>query len=315
MGLNAAASHPTTQLVKLRQAEAMGILDQNRVDAGDVETALHNRGAEHHIRFPAVERHHGALQFALGHLAMGHQQPQTGKHLAQLTGHLLDALHPRHHVKHLAAAVELLTDGTANGLLIQGCEVGFDRPTQGWRRGDQAHLPHPGQAHVERAGNRRGREGQYIHVLAQCLDLLLLIHTEALFFIHHQQSELVEDGVLAQQLVGAHHRIDRAVLQTLQNRLALTGSAEPVEQRHLDRIGRKPLGQRAPVLLREHRRGSQHGHLLASGDRLENRPDRHFGLAEAHIAAHQTIHRLRLLHVALHIGRGLQLIGRGFVGE
>ena len=41
-----------------------------------------------------------------------------------------------------------------------------------------------------------------------------LIHTEALFFIHHQQSELVEDGVLAQQLVGAHHRIDRAILQT-----------------------------------------------------------------------------------------------------
>ena len=69
MGLDPAAPHPSSQLVKLGEAEAVGILDQDRVDAWNVQAALHNRGAEHHVRFAGVESHHGAFQFTLGHLA------------------------------------------------------------------------------------------------------------------------------------------------------------------------------------------------------------------------------------------------------
>lgn len=46
------------------------------------------------------------------------------------------------------------------------------------------------------------------------------------------------------------------------------------------------------MLQGQNRRRHQHGHLLAVGRGLERRSDRHFGLAEAHIAANQTIHRL-----------------------
>ena len=68
--------------------------------------------------------------------------------------------------------------------------------------------------------------------------------------------------------------------------------------------------ERAVVLQGEDRRGNQHGHLLAVGRSLERRTDRHLGLAEAHVAAHQTIHRLIRLHVPLDgCGRRL-LVGR-----
>jgi len=140
VGLDAAAADPTAQLIQLGQAELLGVLDQDRVDARDIEATLHDRGAEHQIGLAGVERHHRVLQFALGHLAVGHQQFQTRDHQPQPLGHLLDPLHPRHHVEDLAAAIELLADGAAHRLLIEGGQVGLDRPAQWRRRGDQAHL-------------------------------------------------------------------------------------------------------------------------------------------------------------------------------
>ena len=53
------------------------------------------------------------------------------------------------------------------------------------------------------------------------------------------------------------------------------------------------------MLLGQHRRGHQHGHLLARIDRLERGPHRHFGLAVADVAAEQPVHGPRLLHVVL----------------
>ena len=75
VGLNATAAHSAPQLIELREAKFLGVFDQDRVDPRNVEAALHDRGAEHHIGLTGVEGHHGALQFALRHLAMGHQQP------------------------------------------------------------------------------------------------------------------------------------------------------------------------------------------------------------------------------------------------
>ncbi len=117
--------------------------------------------------------------------------------------------------------------------------MGFDRTAQRWWSGNQTHLTHPRKAHVKGSRYGRRRERQNIHVLAQCLDFFLLIHTKTLFLIHHQQTKFVEGGVLAEQLVCAHHRIDGASLQLLKNCFALTGRAETIEQSHLDRVGGK----------------------------------------------------------------------------
>ena len=97
---------------------------------------------------------------------MGHQQPQPREHLTQPGGHLLNALHPRHHIEHLPAAIELLADRTAHRLFIQRGQVGLDRTAQRRWGGDQAHLTHTRKAHVERARNRRCRERQDINVFA-----------------------------------------------------------------------------------------------------------------------------------------------------
>ena len=78
---------------------------------------------------------------------------------------------------------QFLTDCAAHRFRIQSNEVGLDRSTQGG--GVVIHLPNTRQTHVERPWNP---EGQYIDVLAQHLDLFLLVHAKALLFIHNQQS-------------------------------------------------------------------------------------------------------------------------------
>ena len=59
----------------------------------------------------------------------------------------------------------------------------------------------------------------------------------------------------------------------------------------------------------------QHGHLLPGRDRLEDGPDRHFGLAETDITADKPVHRLAPFHIPFHISCCFQLIRGGFIGE
>ncbi len=64
------------------------------------------------------------------------------------------------------------------------------------------------------------------------------------------------------------------------------------------------------MLLRKNGRGAQHHDLLAVLGGLECRADRDLGLAVAHVAADQAVHRLVRLHVGLHVGDRRELVER-----
>ncbi len=98
--------------------------------------------------------------------------------------------------------------------------------------------------------------------------------------------------------------------------LASLARSEEARQ-HLDAhgVGGEPLAERLEVLLGQQRGGHEHRHLLAVLHRLERRPDGHLGLAEAHVAAHQAVHRRGLLHVGLDVGDRRELVGRLLIGE
>ena len=69
------------------------------------------------------------------------------------------------------------------------------------------------------------------------------------------------------------------------------------------------------MLVGQYRRRHHHRHLLAVAGSLEGGTHGDLGLAEAHIAADQAVHRERLLHISLHVLRSLQLVGRVLVKE
>ena len=82
-----------------------------------------------------------------------------------------------------------------------------------------------------------------------------------------------------------------------------------------DRVAGEAVGERVAVLVGEQRRRREHGDLLAVLDRLERGPDRDLGLAEPDVAAHQAVHRVGPLHVALDVVDRAALVGRLDVRE
>ena len=69
------------------------------------------------------------------------------------------------------------------------------------------------------------------------------------------------------------------------------------------------------MLLGQHGGGHQHRHLLAIHHRLEGGAQGHLGLAVAHIAADQAVHRARAFHIALDFVQHAQLVFGLDIGE
>ena len=75
--------------------------------------------------------------------------------------------------------------------------------------------------------------GKDVHLLELLLQLLLVLHTETLLLVHHQQPQILELHILIEQAVSANQDIDRTVLHLTQCLLHLGGGTEPVSYTHL----------------------------------------------------------------------------------
>ena len=73
----------------------------------------------------------------------------------------------------------------------------------------------PSMRHVQRARDRRGRHRQHVHRSSHLLQSLLVRHAEALLFVDHDQAQIRELHVLAEQPVRADEHVDLAGRQLL----------------------------------------------------------------------------------------------------
>ena len=95
-------------------------------------------------------------------------------------------------------------------------------------------------------------------------------------------------------------------------RTAFCCVGRPEAGEHLDphRVGREALPERVPVLLGEDGGGHEDRHLVPVERDLEGRAHRDLGLAVAHVAADEPVHRLAPLEVRLHLANRLELVRR-----
>ena len=71
------------QLVELRKAEAVGAIDDQRIRARDVESALDDRRRQKDVIFAVVESAHPLFDLGRTHLAVGGDELHLGHLLAQ----------------------------------------------------------------------------------------------------------------------------------------------------------------------------------------------------------------------------------------
>ena len=246
---------------------------------------------------------------------MRHAHARLGRGLVHARHGVVDGPDAVGHVIHLAAAAHLQANRRAHHVGIVLSHVHDHGAAPGRRRGDQAHVAHAARGHLHGSRDGRGRKREHVDLLAQVLELLLVLHTKALFLVDDHQAQVLGVHVGRKQTVCADQHIDRALGKRLERALLLRRRAEAAEHLDLETKRGKALKERLVVLLGQNGRGAEHHDLAAGVHALKRRTQGDLGLAKAHVAAQQAVHGLGCLHVGLNVGNGLQLVARLLVGE
>ena len=207
--------HAAAKLVQFAQAEAVGVVDDDRVGVGNIQAAFDDRRADQDVRLVADELHHHVFQLPFAHLPVADDDAGIGDQLLNLIGHLDDVLHAVVNEIDLPLAIELAQDRLLHALLVVRHHFRHDAPPILRRGGQRADIAQPEHAHVQRARDRRGRHGQHIHRLAHLLQSLFMRHAKALLFVDDDQAQVGEFDVLADEPMRADEDIDLALGQPL----------------------------------------------------------------------------------------------------
>ena len=293
------------QLIQLRQAVAIGAIDEDGVDVRDIEAVLDDRRRQQHVVLLADEVEHRPLELVFSHLAVRHDHAGFRDEALDEVADRENRLDPVVNEVHLPAALELVPDGVGDDVRVELDDVGLNREPILRRGLDDRHVADAHERHVQRSRNRCRAQRQHVDLPAHLLDALLVRDAEALLFVDHQQPEVLELNVPRQQAMRADDDVDLARAEVLDDLILFGLAAEPADHVDRHRKSGEPLGQRLLMLKRQHGRRREERHLLSVHHRLERGAHRHFGLAVADVAAEQAIHRRRRFHVALDVVDGV----------
>ncbi len=130
--------HPAPQLVELRQAEPVGVVDDHRVGVGDVEPRFDDHRRHQDVDLAGDEPLHHRLELVGRHLAVAERHPGARRQRAGARGNRRDRLDPVVHEEHLAAAVEFARDRLVEQAVVPRLDEGEDRRAVPRRRLDDA---------------------------------------------------------------------------------------------------------------------------------------------------------------------------------
>ena len=303
-------SHTPSQLVQLRQAHLVRVVDNHCVHIGDIHTGLNDRRGYQNVNLPVDESVHDLFQLPLFHLSVGKSHIGLRHQLCDHVGHLRNGLHPVVDIVDLSAAGKFPVDGFPDHLFIVFAHKRLNRDSFSGRLLENTHIADSDQTHMHRPWNRGSGEGKHVYRLFHLLDFFFVRHAETLFLVDNQQSQVLERHILGQDAVGADHNVHQPLFQIRQGLFLLGSGPESAQQIHTHRKIFHPLHEGVVMLLGKDCRGHQINHLLILLHRLERRADRHLGLAESHVAADQTVHDFVTLHVLFCRLDGFQLVFR-----
>src|SRR5690242_1226654 len=97
-------SDAAAKLMQVGQTIPIGLMDENRVGVGDIQTALDNRRGQQQIELMVHKPEHDFLELPLRHLSMCDLQSRLGHDLAQPASNDLNVLHAIMHKENLPVA-------------------------------------------------------------------------------------------------------------------------------------------------------------------------------------------------------------------
>jgi hypothetical protein len=283
----------TAQLVQLSEAEAVGAIDDDRVRARHVDARFDNRGRDQHVEALPVEVEHDVFEFAFRHLTVGDPEARFRHQLAEFARGFLDGRDLVVQEIHLAAAREFALQRLTDQRRIVVPDERFHGEAMLRRRRDDRQIAQAGHRHVQGARYRRRGQREQVDLGTQFLQHFFLAHTKAMLLIDDDEPEILELDVRLQQFVRADHHVDLTGGEPNQCLGDLLLRLEARQHLNLDRPVRIAVVEGLVVLLREQRGRREYGNLFARDRDRECGTQRDFGLAEADVAADDTVHRFR----------------------
>jgi hypothetical protein len=190
VGLVLAAAHAPAQLVQVRHAEPVGLVDQDRVGVGDVHAAFDDRRAQQHVELARTKRcitdpaPAPICPWPTPMRILGQQLLRSRSAIQSMV------------ITRLCSTKTWPPRFTSRSTASR---ISSSRPARRYvsiatrslrRRLDHAHVARPRQAQVQRARNGRGGQRQHVDHLAQPLEVLLRRHPEALFLVDDHQPQV-----------------------------------------------------------------------------------------------------------------------------
>ena len=118
--------------MQVAQSKLLGIVDDDCVGIGHVDTAFHNAGCDQYVIFVVHEVQDRLLQLLRLHLPMPHSD--TGiRHLSTYQRlHLVDVLDAVVDEEHLSVTAHLEVDGLPDDVWIEALHLCLHRIAVGW---------------------------------------------------------------------------------------------------------------------------------------------------------------------------------------
>ena len=213
-----AAADAAAQLMELREAEALGVLDHHHARLGHVDADLDHRGGDQDARCAGGKARHGAVLVGAAHAAV-HEIDAVAEPLLQRLEALLGGgevddlgfLDQRADPVDAPALVERAPDRVDHfGQPLERQGAGIDLLPAGRLLAQlgNVHVAEIGQH--QRARDRRRRQHQQVDRLALARERQPLMHAEAVLLVDDGQREIAERHLVLEQRVSADDEVDVA---------------------------------------------------------------------------------------------------------
>ncbi len=290
-------------------------MDDHCIHVGDVKPCLDNSGGHKHVDIAVYEIAHDPLKLMLPHLPVSVCHRKLRHQLLHVRRDFLDIFHTIIYIIHLPLPGALPLNGLPHHLVIVFHDISLDRHPLSRGLLQDAHIPDPDEAHMERPWNRSRRQRHHIHVIFHLFYLFLVLYAETLLLVNDEQAKVLKFQIISQHPVGSDHDIHKSLFQVLHRLFLLHPRAESAHQIHPHREVTHSLQKRIVMLLRQYRRGHEVHHLLIFLYRLKRRTNGNLRLSVAYVAAYQAVHNLFALHIPLHGFNRMNLVFRFLEGE
>src|SRR5215204_804198 len=203
------------QLIELRQPEAVGAMDDERVGGRNIEAGFNDGSREQQVVFAVIESRHDVVEGVRGHLPVRNGDAHLRHVLVEKFLSAGEVFDSRADVERLPTAIALAQQRLPYDQRIERRHESAHGQPIDRRRGDDGKITHAGQCELQRARNRGRCQRQNVDLGAELLELLLVTDAEMLLFVDNQQAEVLELDGPAEQRVSANDDIDLALSKAL----------------------------------------------------------------------------------------------------